>query len=211
MRSWSIKDRGYSLSSHPHLLSVHHSSLNKICSFLLACLYPGQFSWLECTLYFHTSEPYPFSGLAHIEPAAAKLLSRFSHVRLCATPWTAAHQASRPWDSPGKNTGVGCHFLLQCMKVKSESEVSQSCPTLCDPMNCSLPGSSVHGIFQARLLKWGAIAFSDRACYPKLIKEKWEERASAFVQMRRLLICGPSQEIEMTSFSRFYAIFSHYI
>ena len=65
-----------------------------------------------------------------------------------------------PWDSPGKNTGVGCHFLLQCRKVKSESEVTQSCPTLCDPMDCSPPGSSVHGIFQARVLEWGAIAFS---------------------------------------------------
>ena len=67
----------------------------------------------------------------------------------------------RPWDSPGKNTGVGCHFLLQCMKVKSESEIAQSCLTLCDPMDCSLPGSSVHGIFQARVLEWGAIAFSE--------------------------------------------------
>ena len=66
----------------------------------------------------------------------------------------------RPWDSPGKNTGVGCHFLLQCMKVKSESEVAQSCLTLRDPMDCSLPGSSIHGIFQARVLEWGAIAFS---------------------------------------------------
>ena len=65
----------------------------------------------------------------------------------------------RPWDSPGKNTGVGCHFLLHCMKVKSESEVAQSCPTLSDPMNCSLPGSSIHGIFQARVLEWGAITF----------------------------------------------------
>ena len=65
-----------------------------------------------------------------------------------------------PWDSPGKNTGVGCHFLLQCMKVKSESEVAQLCPTLSDPMDCSLPGSSVHGIFQTRVLQWGAIAFS---------------------------------------------------
>ena len=64
-----------------------------------------------------------------------------------------------PWDSPGKNTGVGCHFLLQCMEVKSESEVAQSCPTFHDPMDCSLPGSSVHGIFQARVLEWGAIAF----------------------------------------------------
>ena len=65
-----------------------------------------------------------------------------------------------PWDSLGKNTGVGCHFLLQCMKVKSQSAVAQSCPTLSDPMNCSLPSSSVHGIFQARVLEWGAIAFS---------------------------------------------------
>ena len=67
-----------------------------------------------------------------------------------------------PWDSPGKNTGVGCRFLLQCMKVKSESEVAQSCPTLSDPMDCSLSGSSIHGIFQARVLEWGAIAFSDK-------------------------------------------------
>ena len=66
----------------------------------------------------------------------------------------------RPWESPGKNTGVGCHFLLQCMKVKSESEVAQLCPTLSDPMDCSLSGSSIHGIFQARVLEWGAIAFS---------------------------------------------------
>ena len=65
-----------------------------------------------------------------------------------------------PWDSPGKNTGVGCHFLLQCRKVKSESEVAQSCPTLSDRMDCSPPGSSVHGSFQARVLEWGAIAFS---------------------------------------------------
>ena len=61
----------------------------------------------------------------------------------------------RPWDSPGKNTGVGCHFLLQCMKVKSESEVTQSCPTLSDPMDCSPPGSSIHGIFHSRVLEWG--------------------------------------------------------
>ena len=67
-----------------------------------------------------------------------------------------------PWDSPGKNTGVGCHFLLQCMKVKSESEVAQSCPTLSDPKDCSLPGSSIHGIFRATVLEWGAIAFSPR-------------------------------------------------
>ena len=70
-----------------------------------------------------------------------------------------------PWDSPGKNTGVGCHFLLQCMKVKSESEVIQSCLTLSDPMDCSPPGSSVHGIFQARVLEWGAITFSGSLAY----------------------------------------------
>jgi len=89
------------------------------------------------------------------------LLSCFSHVRLCATPETAATRLPRPWDSPGKNTGMGCHFLLQCMKVKSESEVAQSCPTLSDPMDCGPPGSSIHGIFQAGVLEWGAIAFSD--------------------------------------------------
>ena len=77
--------------------------------------------------------------------------------------WPQRRQPTRllhPWDSPGKNTGVGCRFLLQCMKVKSESEVAQSCPTLSDPMDCSPPGSSVHGIFQARVLEWSAIAFS---------------------------------------------------
>ena len=92
--------------------------------------------------------------------AAAKLL------QLCPTLWDPIDGSPPgfpcPWDSPGKNTGVGCHFLLQCMKVKSESEVAQSCLTLCDPMDHSLPGSSAHGIFQARVLEWGAIAFSSR-------------------------------------------------
>ena len=71
-----------------------------------------------------------------------------------------------PWDSPGKNTGVGCHFLLQCMKVKIESKVTQSCLTLSDPMDCSLQGSSIHGIFQARVLEWGAIALSRGSSRP---------------------------------------------
>ena len=77
--------------------------------------------------------------------------------------WPLRRQPTRllsPWDSPGKNTGVGCHFLLQHMKVKRESEVAQLCPTLSHPMDFSPPGSSVHGIFQARVLEWGAIPFS---------------------------------------------------
>ena len=74
-----------------------------------------------------------------------------------------AHQSPHPWDSPGKNTRVSCHFLLKFMKVKSEREVAQSCPTLSDPMDCSLPGSSIHGILQERVLEWDAIAFSQ--CY----------------------------------------------
>ena len=76
----------------------------------------------------------------------------------------------RPWDFPGKNTGVGCHFLLQCMKVESEREVAQSCPTLSDPMDCSLPGSSIYGSFQARVLEWVASAFSD-----SLSAAKWKK------------------------------------
>ena len=88
------------------------------------------------------------------------LLLLLSHVRLCMTPQTSAHQAPLSLGFSSKNTEVGCRFLLQCMKVKSESEVAQSCLTLSDPMDCSLPGSSIHGIFQARVLEWGAIAFS---------------------------------------------------
>ena len=88
------------------------------------------------------------------------LLSRFSRVRLCSTHRRQPTRLPRPWDSPGKNTGVGCHCLLHRVKVKSESEVAQSRPTRSDPMDCSLPGSSIHGIFQARVLGWLAIAFS---------------------------------------------------
>ena len=127
------------------------------------------------------------------------LLSRISRVQLCATHRWQPTMLLSPWDSPSKNTGVGCHFLLQRVKVKSlsrvrlfatpwtaahqaplslgfsrqeywsglpfpsptrESEVAQSCLTLSDPMDCSPPGSSIHGIFQARILEWGAIAFS---------------------------------------------------
>ena len=76
----------------------------------------------------------------------------------------------RPWDSPGKNTGVACHFLLQCRKVKSESEVAQSCLTLSNPMDCSPPGPSIHGILQARVLEWGATAFSINTPKPTQFK-----------------------------------------
>ena len=91
--------------------------------------------------------------------AAATAKSHQSCPTLCDPIDEQPNRLLWPWDSPGKNTGVGCHFLLQCMQVKSESEVAQSCPTLSDPMDCSPPGSSVHGIFQARVLEWGAIAF----------------------------------------------------
>ena len=90
------------------------------------------------------------------------LLSRFSRVRLCVTPETAAHEAPPSLGFSGKKTGVGCHFLLQCIEVKSESEVAQLRQTGSDPMDCSPPGFSVHGIFQARVLEWGAIAFSKK-------------------------------------------------
>ena len=121
-----------------------------------------------------------------LSSAAAKLLQS------CLTlhdPIDGSPPGSRPWDSPGKNTGVGCHFLLQCMKVKSESEVAQLCLTLSDPMDCSPPGSSVHGIFQARVLEWGAIAFSESS-----------SRSSQKVYIsgrRKLLPDGRSQKQEV--------------
>ena len=97
--------------------------------------------------------------------AAAASLRR---VRLCATPQTAAHQAPPSWDSPGKDTGVGCHFLLQCMEVKSDSEVTQSCPTLYVPMDCSPPGSSTMG--SSRQEHWSGLPFPS----PMHGSEKWK-------------------------------------
>ena len=115
----------------------------------------------------------------------------------------------RPWNSPGKNTGVGCHFLLQCIKVKSERKVAQSCPTLSDPMDCSLPGSSIHGILQARGLEWGVIAFSCSVAKLCLFVTPWSAarqppRSSAVSQSmlrfmaiesvmlsNRLILCHP--------------------
>ena len=98
---------------------------------------------------------------AHKENVAAATAKSLQSCPTLCDPIDGSPPGSRPWDSPGKNTGVGCHFLLQCMKVKSQSEVVQSCLTLSDPMDCSLPGPSVHGVFQARVLEWGAIAFSN--------------------------------------------------
>ena len=94
-----------------------------------------------------------------VSAAAAAAKSLQSCPTLCDPIDAQPTRLPHPWDSPGKNTGVGCHFLLQCMKMKSESEGAQSCLTLSDPMDCSLPGSSICGIFQARVLEWGAIAF----------------------------------------------------
>ena len=106
------------------------------------------YKWINLTV----SSCFLWAFFVHFLPAHLLLLSRFSRVRLCVSPWPWWWQPTRlprPWDSPGKNPGAGCHFLLQCMKVQSESEVAESCPTLSEPMDCSLPGSSIHGIFQA--------------------------------------------------------------
>ena len=92
-------------------------------------------------------------------PAAATAAKSLQSCPTLCDPIDGSPPGSPAPGIPGKNTGVGCRFLLQCMKVKSESEVSQSCPTFSDPMDCSLPGSSVHGIFQAGVLEWGAIAY----------------------------------------------------
>ena len=101
------------------------------------------------------------------------LLSRFSRFRLLRPHGRQPTRLPRPWDSPGKNTGVGCHFLLQWMKMKSESEAAQSRLTLSDPMDCSLPGSAIHGIFQARVLEWGAIAFSGDKSSQHIKKQRY--------------------------------------
>ena len=91
-----------------------------------------------------------------------------------------------PWDSPGKNTGVGCHFLLQCMKVKSETEVAQSCPTPNNPMYCRPPGSSVHGICQARVLEWVAIAFSGKST---ILNKNFKMKNHCFPNVTKICVC----------------------
>ena len=124
--------------------------------------------------------------LGYIPAAAAKSLQ--SCLTLC-DPIDSSPLGPHPWDSPRKNTGVGYHFLLQCMKVKSESEVAQSCLTFSDPMICSPPGSSVHAIFQARVLEWGVIA-SSRVYTWKTIIEK------IYVHVHSHSICN-SQDMEV--------------
>ena len=119
-----------------------------------------------CLLYNVTNLHLQF--IRHSIRAAAAAKSLQLYPTLQPHRWKPT-RLPHPCNSPGKNTRVGCHLLFQCMKVKSESEVGQSCPTLSDPMDCSPSGSSVHGIFQARVLEWGAIAFSERSCMPQLI------------------------------------------
>ena len=125
-----------------------------------------------------------------------------------------------PWDSPGKNTGVGCHFRLQCMKVESESEVAQSYLTLSDPMDCSLPGSSIHGIFQARLLESSAFAFTQKIHYKiievMLVQKRnffkfWKQRRKKSTQLQvhntkkwelsKLISKGKSDRLESLRFT----------
>ena len=120
------------------------------------------FPWRHTIVHESQDKPstayYYWHSLATVFLIAAAAVSLQSCLTLCGRQPTSL---LRPWDSPGKNTWVGCRVLLQGMKVKRESEVAQSCPTLSDPMDCSLPGSSIHGIFQARVLQWVAIAFSN--------------------------------------------------
>ena len=123
----------------------------------------------------------------------------------CSTVWPHRRQPTRlrhPWDSLGKNTGVGCHFLLQCMKVKSESEIAQLCLTLSDPMDCSPPGSSVHGIFQARVLEWGAIPFSNWMINLSLIEKLYMTIISLLRQSYKVI----SHRMSMTEIRHTWAL-----
>ena len=124
--------------------------------------------WGSCTCMFH--QPLRWFPLQSLKTSASECACCCCWVASVVSDsvWPHRRQPTRlhrPWDSPGKNTGVGCHFLLQCMKVKSESKFAQWCLTLLYPMNCSPPGSSIHGIFQARVLEWGAIALSSFRAY----------------------------------------------
>ena len=162
LSSWDSPGKNTGMGCHFLLLtSLHRNDINVNSQHLVRYFSSLIRQYSLTTVNFHTHTALFAYNVFHLIYAQRTLLlSRFSRVQPCATPQTAAHQAPPSLDSLGKNTRVGCHFLLQCMKVKSESEVAQSCPTLRDPMDCSLPGSSAHGIFQARVLEWVAIAFS---------------------------------------------------
>ena len=150
--------------------SIHgilQARILECCPFLLQGIFPTQ--GLNLCLLHWQADSLPLSHLGsscvsycccRCQVASAMSDSEGPHrwqpIRLC-----------RPWNSPGKNTGVGCHFLLQCMKVKRESEVTHSCLTSSDPMDYSLPGSSIHGILQARVLEWVATAFSKGSSRPR--------------------------------------------
>ena len=121
----------------------------------IAVFLPGEFQGIFPT------QKWKLHRLHLLLAAAAAAMSLQSCPTLCDPIDSSPPGSPIPGILQGKNTGVGCHFFLQCMKVKSESEVAQLCPTLSDPMDCSPPGSSVHVIFQARVLEWGAIAFSE--------------------------------------------------
>ena len=131
-------------------------------------IYPSVISKWLLTFYFlkyhYKKIKLSRIGFYHLSYACMHAKSLQSCLTLCNPIDSSPPGPPLPWDSPGKSTGVGCHFLLQCRKVKSESEVDQSCLTLSDPMDCSLPGSSIHGFFQARVLEWGAITFSLKLC-----------------------------------------------
>ena len=115
--------------------------------------------------------------------------ARYCYCYCWVTPVVSDSVRPRPWDSPGRNTGVGCHFLLQCTKLKSESEVAQACLTLRDPMDCSPPGSSIHGIFQARGLEWGATAFSvEQGRHLQILELGWRKRWVMFVPSLKSLL-----------------------
>ena len=169
-----------------HCFSNRSSLMSKLCihrgsSYVFSSIRPTL--WCEgslaysCTYHFYSSQSISFNKSCANLSLSWQPLLKCLKLRQCRCKMYCCQVASavsdsvqphrrqptrlpRAWDSLGKNAEVGCHFLLQCMKVKSESEVAQSCPTLHDPMDWSLPGSSICGIFQARVLEWGAIAFS---------------------------------------------------
>ena len=134
--------------------------------YVLSCIWLSVTLWTvahQASLSMGFFRREHWSGLPFPSPIHESEKWKWNRSVVSDSVWLPRRQPTRfpcPWDSPGKNTGVGCHFLFQCMKVKSQSEVAQSCPTISDPMDCSPSGFSIHGIFQARVLEWGAITFS---------------------------------------------------